>query len=43
MLLGRDVTHLDLHIEVRRKLEVDSANPHRFHTVRKTGYRFTRG
>jgi DNA-binding response OmpR family regulator len=33
-----------MHImELRRKLEVDPANPRHFHTVRKTGYRFTRG
>ena len=35
---------VDMHImELRRKLEVDPANPRHFHTVRKTGYRFTRG
>lgn len=35
---------VDMHImELRRKLEVDSANPRHFQTVRKTGYRFTRG
>jgi DNA-binding response OmpR family regulator len=34
---------VDMHImELRRKLEVDPANPRHFHTVRKTGYRFTR-
>ncbi len=33
---------VDMHImELRRKLEVDPANPRHFHTVRKTGYRFT--
>ena len=35
---------VDMHImELRRKLEVDPANPRHFHTVRKTGYRFTPG
>ena len=35
---------VDMHImELRRKLEVDPATPRHFHTVRKTGYRFTRG
>ena len=35
---------VDMHImELRRKLEVEPANPRHFHTVRKTGYRFTRG
>jgi DNA-binding response OmpR family regulator len=35
---------VDMHImELRRKLEVDSANPHHFCTVRKSGYRFTQG
>ena len=35
---------VDMHImELRRKLEVDPAKPRHFHTVRKTGYRFTRG
>jgi DNA-binding response OmpR family regulator len=35
---------VDMHImELRRKLEVDPANPRHFCTVRKTGYRFTRG
>jgi DNA-binding response OmpR family regulator len=35
---------VDMHImELRRKLEVDPANPRHFHTVRKTGYRFTGG
>lgn len=35
---------VDMHVmELRRKLEVDPANPRHFHTVRKTGYRFTRG
>jgi DNA-binding response OmpR family regulator len=35
---------VDMHImELRRKLEVDPTNPRHFHTVRKTGYRFTRG
>ena len=35
---------VDMHImELRRKLEADAANPRHFHTVRKTGYRFTRG
>ena len=35
---------VDMHImELRRKLEVDPANPRHFFTVRKTGYRFTRG
>ena len=34
---------VDMHImELRRKLEVDPAKPRHFHTVRKTGYRFTR-
>ncbi|HEX6574636.1 MAG TPA: response regulator transcription factor [Gemmatimonadaceae bacterium] len=34
---------VDMHImELRRKLEVDPANPRHFHTVRKSGYRFTR-
>ena len=34
---------VDMHMmELRRKLEVDPANPRHFHTVRKTGYRFTR-
>jgi DNA-binding response OmpR family regulator len=34
---------VDMHImEIRRKLEVDPANPRHFQTVRKTGYRFTR-
>ncbi len=34
---------VDTHIvELRRKLEVDPANPRHFHTVRKAGYRFTR-
>ena len=34
---------VDMHImEIRRKLEVDPANPRHFVTVRKTGYRFTR-
>ena len=34
---------VDMHImELRRKLEADPANPRHFHTVRKTGYRFTR-
>ena len=34
---------VDMHImELRRKLEVDPTNPRHFHTVRKTGYRFTR-
>jgi len=33
---------VDMHImEIRRKLEVDPANPRYFQTVRKTGYRFT--
>ena len=33
---------VDMHImELRRKLEVDPANPRHFQTVRKTGYRFT--
>jgi DNA-binding response OmpR family regulator len=33
---------VDMHImELRRKLEVDPASPRHFHTVRKTGYRFT--
>jgi DNA-binding response OmpR family regulator len=32
---------VDMHImELRRKLEVDPANPRHFQTVRKTGYRF---
>jgi len=35
---------VDMHImELRRKLEVDPASPRHFQTVRKTGYRFTRG
>src|SRR5215216_1805669 len=35
---------VDMHImELRRKLEVDPANPRHFQTVRKTGYRFVRG
>ena len=35
---------VDMHVmELRRKLEADPANPRHFHTVRKTGYRFTRG
>jgi DNA-binding response OmpR family regulator len=35
---------VDMHVmELRRKLEVDPANPRHFQTVRKTGYRFTRG
>ncbi len=35
---------VDMHImELRRKLEVDPATPRHFCTVRKTGYRFTRG
>jgi two-component system, LytTR family, response regulator len=35
---------VDMHImELRRKLEVDPASPRHFCTVRKTGYRFTRG
>jgi DNA-binding response OmpR family regulator len=35
---------VDMHImELRRKLEVDPAKPRHFHTVRKTGYRFTPG
>lgn len=35
---------VDMHImELRRKLEVDPANPRHFHTVRKSGYRFERG
>lgn len=35
---------VDMHImELRRKLEVDPAKPRHFHTVRKTGYRFTVG
>jgi len=35
---------VDMHImELRRKLEVDPANPRHFQTVRKTGYRFTPG
>ena len=34
---------VDMHImEIRRKLEVDPANPRHFQTVRKSGYRFTR-
>jgi DNA-binding response OmpR family regulator len=34
---------VDMHImELRRKLEADPANPRHFHTVRKSGYRFTR-
>lgn len=34
---------VDMHImELRRKLEADPTNPRHFHTVRKTGYRFTR-
>ena len=34
---------VDMHImELRRKLEVDPQNPRHFHTVRKSGYRFTR-
>ena len=34
---------VDMHImELRRKLEVDPANPRHFQTVRKTGYRFMR-
>jgi DNA-binding response OmpR family regulator len=34
---------VDMHImEIRRKLEVDPANPRHFQTVRKTGYRFMR-
>jgi len=34
---------VDMHImELRRKLEVDPVNPRHFHTVRKSGYRFTR-
>ena len=34
---------VDMHImELRRKLETDPTNPRHFHTVRKTGYRFTR-
>jgi DNA-binding response OmpR family regulator len=34
---------VDMHImELRRKLEADPASPRHFHTVRKTGYRFTR-
>lgn len=34
---------VDMHImELRRKLEVDPANPRHFQTVRKTGYRFRR-
>jgi DNA-binding response OmpR family regulator len=33
---------VDMHMmELRRKLEVDPANPRHFQTVRKTGYRFT--
>jgi DNA-binding response OmpR family regulator len=35
---------VDMHImELRRKLEVDPANPRHFQTVRKSGYRFARG
>ena len=35
---------VDMHImELRRKLEVDPANPRHFLTVRKSGYRFTQG
>jgi DNA-binding response OmpR family regulator len=35
---------VDMHVmELRRKLEVDPAKPRHFHTVRKTGYRFTPG
>ena len=35
---------VDMHImELRRKLEVDATKPQHFHTVRKTGYRFTAG
>ena len=35
---------VDMHImELRRKLEVDPANPRHFQTVRKTGYRFAQG
>ena len=35
---------VDMHImELRRKLEADPGNPRHFCTVRKTGYRFTRG
>ncbi|HYD53416.1 MAG TPA: response regulator transcription factor [Gemmatimonadaceae bacterium] len=35
---------VDMHImELRRKLEVDPANPRHFLTVRKSGYRFERG
>ena len=35
---------VDMHImELRRKLEVDAANPRHFLTVRKSGYRFERG
>jgi two-component system LytT family response regulator len=35
---------VDMHImELRRKLEADPASPRHFHTVRKTGYRFTPG
>lgn len=35
---------VDMHImELRRKLEVDPANPRHFQTVRKTGYRFMPG
>ena len=34
---------VDMHImELRRKLEIDPANPRHFRTVRKSGYRFTR-
>lgn len=33
---------VDMHMmELRRKLEADPASPRHFHTVRKTGYRFT--
>jgi DNA-binding response OmpR family regulator len=33
---------VDMHImELRRKLEADPTNPRHFHTIRKTGYRFT--
>ena len=35
---------VDMHVmELRRKLEVDPANPRHFLTVRKSGYRFERG
>jgi DNA-binding response OmpR family regulator len=35
---------VDMHVmELRRKLEIDPANPRHFQTVRKTGYRFVRG